>query len=62
MMIMWCQNIEDIQRKCAEWMVGGRKAGTENRKGDKHAGRDLAGNYRISPINTKINKITVTEW
>jgi hypothetical protein len=27
---MWCQNIGDIQCKCAEWMAGGREAEKEN--------------------------------
>ena len=30
MMMMWCQNIGDIQCNCAEWMVGGKKAGGKN--------------------------------
>jgi hypothetical protein len=30
MMMMWSQNIGDIQCKCAEWMAGGREAGREN--------------------------------
>lgn len=48
-------------RRVDGWRKGGKD--TElNRKRDKHTGRDFAGNYRISPINTKINRITDTEW
>jgi len=43
-----------------------RKVGRErerevDRKTDKHAVRDFAGSYHISPINARINKLEVTE-
>jgi hypothetical protein len=47
-------------RRVDGWWKGGRERELDRIR-DKHAVRDFADNYHISPINAKVNKIKVTE-